>query len=55
MNPDNVVFLGFGITMLAGSLMFLFMMIENEIGLWLSGVVTLVVSIFTIVYGDMRE
>ena len=55
MNPDYVVFIGFGITMLAGSLMFLFMMMENEIGLWLSGGVTFVVAILTMVYGDRRS
>lgn len=55
MNPGYVVFIGFGISMLACSLMFLFMMMENEIGLWLSGGVAYVVTILTIVSGSRRE
>lgn len=52
---DNVVFIGFGIAMLASILMFLFATMENEIGVWLSGGVTLVVSILTMEYGGRRE
>ena len=55
MKSEYIVFIGFGIAMLAGSLMFLFMMMENEIGLWLSGGVFLVVSILTVVYGDRGD
>lgn len=55
MKSEYIVFIGFGIAMLACSLMFLFMMMENEIGLWLSGGVAYVVTILTIVYGGRRE
>lgn len=55
MNSEIVVFIGFGTTMLACSLMILFMMMENEIGIWLSGGVAYVVTMLTMYLGDRRE
>lgn len=55
MKREYIVFIGFGITMLACSLVFFFMIKENEIGIWLSGGVAYVVTALTMIYGDGED